>query len=159
MVDANVLIDYLAADATVLQLVSRHIGTVHVPRQVLQEVPRLGADKCERLDLHIVDESLEQLLEAGQRRGRLSFHDRLCLILARDAGWSCITNDRALRRECTDLSVPVLWGLELMILLAAGDHLTADAAIDIARAIRRSNSRHMTEEILERFSRRLGEIG
>ena len=159
MVDANVLIDYLAADMTVLQLVSRHIGTVHIPRQVLREVPKLGPDECERLNLHIVDESLEQLLEAGQHRGRLSFHDRLCLILARDAGWACVTNDRALRRACEDHSVPALWGLELMILLAAGHHLTIDAAVTTASAIRRSNPRHITEEILERFSRRLGESG
>lgn len=158
VVDANVLIDYLAADVTVLQLVSRHIGTVHIPRQVLQELPRVGADECEHLGLKIIDETLEHLLEAGQRRGRLSFHDRICLILARDAGWTCVTNDRALRNACEELSIPVLWGLELMLQLVAGHHLATDAAATIAKAIRESNPRHITEEILVRFSRRLKEI-
>ena len=158
VVDANVLIDYRAADLTVLQLASRHIGKVHVARQVLREVPRVGADECERLDLKIVDESLEQLLEAGRRRGRLSFNDHLCLILARDAGSTCVTNDRALRRACEELSVPVLWGLELMIQLTAGHHLAEAAAVTIAKAIRESNPRHISEEILERFSQKLREI-
>lgn len=96
VVDANVLIDYLAADVTILQRVSCHLGTIHIPRQVLREVPRIDPDDCRRLDLRIVDETVEQLLEAGQHRGRLSFHDQLCLILARDADWMCVTNDRAL---------------------------------------------------------------
>lgn len=158
VVDANVLIDYRAADLTVLQLASRHIGTVHIPRQVLWEVPRVDADECARLDLKIVDESLEQLLEAGQQRGRLSFNDRICLILARDASWACVTNDKALRRACEELSVPVLWGLELMIQLVVSHHLAADAAVIIAKAIRESNPRHISKEILERFSHRLREI-
>lgn len=158
MVDANVLIDYQAADMDVLRLVSRHIGTVHVPRQVLREVSRLDPDECERLELKIVDESLEQLQEAGQRRGRLSFNDHLCLIVARDAGWTCVTNDRALRRACEELSVPVLWGLELMIQLAARHHLAVDAAVTIAKAIRESNPSHISEEILERFSQKLKEV-
>ncbi len=105
-----------------------------------------------------MEESLDQLLEAGKRRGRLSFHDRLCLILARDAGWACVTNDRALRRACEELSVPVLWGLELMIRLAAGHHLAIDTAVTIANAIRQSNPRHITEDLLERFSRRLRDL-
>lgn len=73
MVDANVLIDYLAADANVLRLISHQIGPVHIPRQILREVPRLGVEDCERLGLRIVDESVEQLLEAGRQHGRLSF--------------------------------------------------------------------------------------
>ena len=158
VVDANVLIDYLAADATVLRLVSRHVGSLHVPRQVLQEVPRLGPDDCEHLALRIADETVEQLLEAGQQRGRLSFHDHLCLILARDHGWSCVTNDRALRRACEKLSVPVLWGLELMIELVAGGHLTAQAALGVAMAIRESNPHHITEDILERLRNRLATL-
>jgi predicted nucleic acid-binding protein len=158
VVDANVLIDYLASDVTVLQLVSRHIGTVHIPRLLLQEVPRIDPDQCGRLGLEIVDETLEQVLEAGERRGRLSFYDRLCLILARDAGWACVTNDRALRNSCEELAIPAFWGLELMIRLAAERHLTIEAAINIATAIQKSNPRHISEEILERFSLRLSAL-
>jgi rRNA-processing protein FCF1 len=159
VVDANVLIDYLAVDVTVLQLVSRHIGTIHVPRPILQEVPRIDPNQCERLGLQIVNGTYEQLSEADQRRGRLSFHDQLCLILARDTGWVCVTNDRALRKSCEKISIPVLWGLELMLQLVAGHHLTAHAAVDIATAIQASNPRHITQEVRERFSRRLQELG
>lgn len=158
MVDANVLIDYLAADATILRQVSRHIGPLYVPRQVLREVPRLGPEDHDRLALRNVEETVEQLLEAGQQQGRLSFHDRLCLILARDNGWTCVTNDKALRRACEALSVPVLWGLELMIQLVAGGHLAAEAALETAAVIRKSNPQHITEDILERLKSRLASL-
>ena len=159
VVDANVLIDYLAADANVLGLVSHQVGPVHIPRQILREVPRLGVEDCERLGLRIVDESVEQLLEAGRQHGRLSFYDHLCLILARENGWTCVTNDRALRRACAEHSVPVLWGLELMIQLVAGRQMTAEMAVKVASAIRESNPHHVTEDILVRFENRLKEVG
>jgi hypothetical protein len=35
LVDANVLIDFALTDRTVLAVVVRHLGVVHVPRDVL----------------------------------------------------------------------------------------------------------------------------
>ncbi|HYX23720.1 MAG TPA: hypothetical protein VFC23_06160, partial [Thermoanaerobaculia bacterium] len=96
----------------------------------------------------------EQLLEAGKGTGRLSFNDRICLILARDGGWTCVTNDRALRKACDGISVPVLWGLELMLDLIADGHLTPESALQAARTIQAANPRHITAEILARFERK-----
>jgi predicted nucleic acid-binding protein len=155
IVDANVLIDYAATDRTILGLANRHLGTICIPRPVLDEVIQLSETDCDRLGLRIVDGSVEQLLEAGRVRGRLSFHDHLCLILAQSEGWICVTNDRALRRACDDVSVPVLWGLELMIELVAGGLLPRDAALEVAWSIQRVNPRHITPEILQRFEARL----
>lgn len=97
VVDANVLIDYAEADESVLALVVRHIGPVFVPRDVLDEVDQFDEDTCTRLGLQIAEGSLEQLLEAGAGGGGLSFQDWMCLILARDNGWVCVTNDGRLR--------------------------------------------------------------
>jgi predicted nucleic acid-binding protein len=160
VVDANVLIDYLSADLAILGLAARHLGTIHVPRAILDEVRQIGEKDCDRLGLHLVEASLDQLLEAGRRGGgRLSFNDRLCLILARDGGWTCVTNDGALRKACGAASVSVLWGLELMTGLAARGHLAPAAALRTARAIQAGNPRHITEDILERFERKIRESG
>lgn len=36
VVDANVLIDYVKSDRTVLALVAKHLGTLHVPSALLE---------------------------------------------------------------------------------------------------------------------------
>lgn len=157
VVDANVLIDYASSDLSILGLAGEFVGTIHVPRPLLEEVEQLDEADCARLGIRLAEASVEQLLEAGAGHGRLSFSDRLCLILARDRSWTCVTNDRALRRACTDISVPVLWGLELMLELVSLRHLTIQGALDVATAIHRSNPRHITAEILERFERKVSQ--
>jgi rRNA-processing protein FCF1 len=154
VVDANILIDYAVADTSILNLASRFVGTIHIPRSILEEVSQLGETDCDRLDLRIVDASLDQIQEAVGGSGRLSFNDRVCLILARDSGWTCLTNDRALRKAGDDIAVPVLWGLELMLELIAIGQLTAESALQVARGIQSANPRHITAEILDRFERK-----
>jgi predicted nucleic acid-binding protein len=159
LVDADVLIDYALADASILGLAARHLGSVHVLRSVLAEVSRLAAGDCDRLGVRIVEPSLDQLLEAGAARGRLSFNDRLCLLVAHDAGWTCVTNDRALRRACGEHQVPLWWGLELMLALVRVGELEAGDAVAVAAAIRAGNPRHITADILERFAREVARGG
>ncbi len=98
VIDANVLIDFRAAGRDILGLVAKHLGTVHLPRAVVDEVPGLTVGECERLGLAVVIPQTEQILEARERRGRLSFADHVCLILARDGDWACVTK-RASRRS------------------------------------------------------------
>jgi len=154
VVDANVLIDYAMADTSILSLASRFVGTIHVPRSILEEVSQLAETDCDRLGLRIVEASLDQIQEAVRGSGRLSFNDRVCLILARDSGWTCLTNDRALRKACDGMAVPVLWGLELMLELIAAGHLVPETALHVARVIQAANPRHITAEILDRFERK-----
>jgi len=139
VVDANVLIDYAKADDSVLALVVQHVGPVYIPRDVFDEVEQLDEDACARLGLVVVDGTLEQLLEAGETAGGLSFADRMCLILARDHGWVCVTNDGRLRRACTEADVQVQWGLQLMLKVVETGGMAAEAAIEVAAAIGREN--------------------
>lgn len=157
IVDANVLIDLCEADRTVIRLISEHVGQVHVPLPVLRE--EVGqVDEAEYADLGIVpvEPTLETAMDAAARRAGLSFHDHLCLLLARDNGWTCVTNDGRLRRECMAEKIPVLWGLETVALLVEGGVLTANAAEEIARAIQRANPRFITDEVIKRFLERIG---
>jgi len=113
LMDANVLIDYRDSDLEILALVSRHVGPLHVLSTILAgEVPRVGDDDCARLGLNVIEPELEQVLRAGATRGRLSFGDHLCLIVAADGGYACVTNDRALRSACEAEQVETIWGLD-----------------------------------------------
>ena len=136
LLDANVVIDYAISDLGVLGLVARHIGHVHVVRSVLDEVEQIQEADCGRLGIAIVEPSLEQLVAAGAaQRDRLSFTDRLSLTVAHDSGWTCVTNDRALRKACGQLEVPVWWGLELMLaLIRAGELVTQRLPVVASRA-------------------------
>ena len=122
LMDANVLIDFCDADVTVIPLVSKHIGQVHVPRPILDdEVEQSGELDWTELEIIAVEPSLAVVSEAAANpRAGLSFHDTLCLLLARDNGWTCVTNDARLRRECVTERVPTLWGFELLALLVEG---------------------------------------
>lgn len=151
LVDANVLIDFAATDREVLELVVRHVGPVHVPRDVFDEVDQLDEATCAALGLVIVEGTLDQLAEAGAARGRLSFPDRVCMILARDNGWTCVTNDGRLRRECEAVGIQVRWGLQLLLALVESGAMTANRAVSVAEAVGRTNP-HMKPEVVAAFT-------
>lgn len=157
IMDANVLIDLCEADRTVIRLISDHVGHVHVPLPVLQEeVDQVDAAEYVELGIIPVDPPLQTAIDAATRRPGLSFHDHLCLLLARDNGWTCVTNDGRLRRECAAEKVPVLWGLETVVFLVDGGVLTAKAAQEIGLAIQRANPRFITNDVIEAFLKRIG---
>lgn len=155
LLDANVLIDYANSELRVLSLASRHLGHVATASAVLDEVGRVNEDQCATLGIELLEPTLEQIQAASVHSGRLSFQDRLCLILARDGGYVCVTNDRRLRAECVDSSILILWGLELMVELVHHRHLQVSTALRVAHAIHLSNPAHITPEILHRFEQKI----
>ncbi len=80
------------------------------------------------------------------------------MVLARERGWECVTNDRALRRVCESVCVSVRWGLELMVELVERQALGADEAAEIARAIHEANPFHVGKEVVERFVAKVSTI-
>jgi predicted nucleic acid-binding protein len=155
LLDADILIDFCGSDLSVLTLVARHLRPVRIVAPILREVPELDATTCDRHALDLWEPSTEQLLAAAAKRGPLSFRDRLCLIVARDEGWTCATNDKALRRECTAEGVRTRWGLELLIDLVEARRLETRAALGIATEIHLNNRHHISAAILARFEQRL----
>lgn len=153
--DANALIDYASTDVSVLALASRHLGPVIVPSPVLDEVELLELADCQRLGIRVIDPTLEQLLEAGSEGGALSFEDRICLIVARDGGWSCVTSDRRLRGACEAISVPVMWSLESVTELVDVGELSANQANSIAAELHAISPRHITAEVVAEVRRRV----
>ena len=153
IVDANVLIDYCKSDRSVLGLISRHVGRLQVPLDVLKEVDQLGADELNELAIELVEPDLDTLMEAEVTKGTISFQDRLCFLLAKTNSWTCLSNDRGLRSICTADGISVMWGLEPMKILVREGRLGASEAIAIAETIHKSNPAYITTRIIRQFSK------
>ena len=153
LMDANVLIDYQKSDFSVLGLVHKHVGEVHVLTTIIEEVDGLDVVDCERLGLKAVEPELSQLTRAAAKRGQLSFRDHLCLIVASDASFVCVTNDKPLRKACTEKGVSILWGLEIMTALVRANAMRAVDAIQTAEKIHLSNPLHIPKSLVDRFAK------
>ena len=86
IVDANVLIDYLKTDSSILALAARHLGVIRVASVILDEVEQLGLEDCEDLGLTVVHEPLDN--PAGRCRiGRGAVFPGSCLPGAGQVPW------------------------------------------------------------------------
>ena len=156
IIDANVLIDFCKTDVSILALVTKHVGTVHVAEPVLAEVKQLDRAAAEGLGLRIVQAEYALLTQAANAgvRSPLGFQDWLCLLLAKQESWTCVTNDKRLRTECETHAVSVLWGLQLLLRLVEHGALRADRAIELVRAIHAVN-RRLPKDVVAVFTRQV----
>jgi predicted nucleic acid-binding protein len=155
LVDACVLIDFAKTDISVLTLASRHVGEVHVVTPVFEEVKDIDATMAASLGINLVEPTLEALVQAATERGRLSFQDRLCLLVAKSHGYTCVSNDKQLRATCEAEGVSVMWGFEVLALLVERRALSAADAGELAEKIAASN-RRIAPAVLARFFKRIG---
>jgi len=155
LMDANVLIDYAKTDRQVLALAVQVLGPVFVATPVLAEVRQLTEEDARTLGLTLVEPETELLLTAAEVRGRLSFQDHVCLLLARERGWTCVTNDKPLQGACSALGVPWMWGLHLLLRLVEAGTLGTEEAIAKVEAIRASNPMHINERVVTGFRDKL----
>ena len=151
LADADVLIDYRDSELAVLGLVGRHVGRVAVLSSVLEEVRDLTAAECKRLGIGIIEVETDRLLAATEIESRVSFNDRLCLVVCREEDWTCVTNDAALRRLCERHGVKTRRGLGLMVDLVGAGALTRRRTLAIARKMQASNPLHINDQVIARF--------
>ena len=151
LVDADVLIDYREAELAILSLVAQHVGWVAVVPSVLEEVRGVTAAQCAHLGIEVIEVSTDRMLQAVQIESSVSFNDRLCLVVCREEGWTCVTNDGALRRLCERHGVETRFGLGLMLDLVAAGALTRRRAMAVARRMQASNPLHINNRVLTRF--------
>lgn len=152
ILDACVLIDFIKADRSVLKLVLKHIGSLHVTTPGVSEVNDIK-DESELLDLGvaIIEPELEDAFEAAGKPGPTSFQDNLCFLAAKRHRLTCVTNDKHLRKRCKQEGVPRMWGLELLSELHEAGGISRKRARAIAHEIRRINPKYTTAEIVARF--------
>lgn len=156
ILDANIIIDYVLSDRTLLKLISAHVGTIYLATPVLEEIKELDESECDRLGIQIVEPETEILMKSAAVRGALSFQDHLSLLLAKEQQWTCVTNDKPLRRACEQENVSTLWGIELICILVEAKGLDAASASEIILTIHRNNPKYITKPIVERAFIRLG---
>lgn len=152
IMDACVLIDFIKTERAVLELVVNHVGPLYVTSPVVDEVNEID-DESElvSLGLTVIEPEIADAYAASSRSGPLSFEDWLCLLTAKRHGFTCVTNDKNLRKICRQENVSLLWGLELLAELHKVGGIPATEAEAIAQAIRLSNPKHITEKIVSRF--------
>ncbi len=153
--DADVLIDFIAADMEILELLATRLWQLYVVPDVLRETKPLSRTRAKKLGLLIYEPTLEELAEAATRGGPLSARDKLCLCVARNQGWGCLTNDRALRGACKTSHVKVVWGLEALLILYKEGLIQRQRARQTAILIHESNPQHINDKLLRRFEQNL----
>lgn len=154
VIDVNVLIDYWVVDTSKLKLMTTHLGPIHVPRRVLDEItdPVLNVAACENLGLIVVLEEIEELEAAISLSAKgLSVPDKVALIMAQRRAWIPVTNDIRLRTAMIEEGLSPKWGLDMLIELVRGGHLKLDAAITTAQSIIHVNPRMRDPKLIKRF--------
>lgn len=152
--DANVLIDYFDADPSVFASIRRSVGEIYVVSSVLAEVGQIDEGQAADLGLKIFEPEFAMLSAAAAGEGRLSFQDKLCLMVALAQNMTCVTNDTALRARCTEQKVKILWGLELLLLAVQNGGIPAPDAADIGRTICTLNPR-LGADVLKGFLKKV----
>lgn len=152
LADADVLIDFRDADAmSVLALVAELVGPLLVTSGVLEEVRGVTEEDCAQLGIGIVCTSTEQLIRAEHLRVGISFTDAVCLVVCLERQWVCVTNDRALRRQCRRHGVSIRYGLRLLVDLVATGAVSRDLAEAVALRIQNVNPLHINPKVIARF--------
>lgn len=98
-------------------MICTYVGQIYLATPVLSEINEIDEGACVELGIILVEPELEHVMLAAEKKGPLSFQDNLCLILAKEYGWTCVTNDKPLRQKCELEGVPLIWGIELICIL------------------------------------------
>ena len=85
-----------------------------------------------------------------EKHPALSVQDSICLYFVIHEGWTCIANDKRLRRECLNTGGSVVWGFEMLFLLVGASQITKEWALDIAEKITKTNP-SIPPSVLESF--------
>mgnify|MGYP001563872767 CR=1 FL=1 len=148
--DANVLIDYVKANKKILHLAVKHLCEIYIPVPVLKEVKDISRGELEKLGINVFEPTIDQLIQAAQKPFGVSFEDQLCLLIAKENGWVCATNDKQLRIQCEAGNVEVIWGLDIMLRLNKQGFLERAEATKTAEKISEIN-RYIGKEIIKQF--------
>jgi rRNA-processing protein FCF1 len=153
ILDACVLIDFISADRSVLELLVNYVGKLYVASPVVDEINEIkNESELTALGIVVVEPEIEDAYSAANITGATSFQDRLFFFTAKRHGLACVTNDKNLRKLCEKEGVTILWGLELLAKLHKTGGIPGKQAIMIAQQIRAKNPKHITEKIVTRLT-------
>ena len=152
IMDADVLIDLIKADRSVLKLFVKHLGPLYAITPVAEEVKDVkDLNELSKLGIDIIEPHIDDAFEASIETGPTSFKDRLNMLTAKRHKLICVTNDKHLRKLCNKKKVATLRGLELLIELQKAGGISIERAINIAKRIHRINPKYINKKVLEAF--------
>lgn len=153
--DANVLIDYIDAKAEhILSLIAAD-HKVYVPTPILYEVNRLTGSKLISIGLLEYEPTFTMLAKAATDAiGKCSQQDLLCLLICKEKQWRCLTNDKSLRKQCTQSDVKPVWGLQLLLYLTNKKCISTKEALNVCKSIAEINKR-ITSDLVRSFTDKL----
>ncbi len=137
------------ADEDILHELTVYWTKVYIPTRVLYEVKELSPERAEALGLHIIETPIDLVASGG-----LSGPDCACLHFVIAEGWTCITNDKLLRRACIREGGTVVWGLEMLLILVKAGQITKARAGGVAEKVSVLNP-EITHSILDTFRKLL----
>ncbi len=156
ILDACVLIDYIKAEPALFGIIAGSVDPVHVVSTVYEEVVQLTSlQHMADLGISLVEPEIEDAFEATLMMGSTSFQDNICLLTAKRRDMTCVTNDRNLRKACSEQGVPIMWGLELLLELVRSGGIDHKSATEIGRRIHENNPRHIPPKVLADFEKKL----
>ena len=152
--DANILIDYLDVNMSILCLATTHCYEIYVPETVLAEVRQIKGVDLNALGIKRYELKFNHLVTAKKmsNSSSLSEEDSLCFIIAKEEGWICATNEKALRNKCQREKVDTIRGLRFMLDLVEHGRLSTEDAISTAKKIGDMNPR-MPQNVIDKFIR------
>ena len=156
--DANILIDLLDSPDGIdaIKAITKFFKSVFVPDVIINEVKKLSNNKelINKTGLTVITTPLDAI--KTNIRG-LSFQDCACLYFVKINKFVCLTNDMKLRKCCIEANAEVIWGLELLLMLAESNLISIKMARSIGNNIFESNIT-ITGETFGRFNSKLNDI-
>ena len=64
--DANVIIDYLKVDRSVIRLINSYVGQLYLVTPLLNEIDEMDESNCLELEIKLVESELHQMMLASQ---------------------------------------------------------------------------------------------
>ena len=154
--DADVLIDFIKVDRNILRSIVKYVGQVLVLGDTVEKVRDVRSeDELTELGLTVILPDFRDAFAATSMSGRISYDDWLCFLTARRNECRCASNNKHLRSACIREGIPVIWGIELLAMLAESGGISKEKALSTAAAISKINP-YITNDILESLAEKLG---
>ena len=121
--DANVIIDFLECDISLLADLRVLFDEVCIPYMVIFEITEISEQELIDLGVNLFETPVQVSPVHG-----LTPEDWSCVLAVQATKGLCITNDKKLRSVLQEMEFDVLWGLETLLILKKENILTKSKA-------------------------------
>jgi len=147
--DANVIIDFLECDISLLADLNALFDEVCIPYMVMIEITKISEQELIDMGMYLIETPVQ-----GSPVSGLSPQDWSCVLAVQSTSELCITNDRKLRSVLRDMDFDILWGLETLLMLKKEHIITKSKAEKCGTKICKRN-KYISEAVKDEFLKKL----